>query len=90
MALPTPAFVPLRAHADGSAEQEDMAGGEEAGGMIAENSDQGMLRRRKELNAAITERPYELQPWLDLCALEDKGLYAPATRSFVHQLPCWC
>ena len=77
LALPTPTFVPLKASPDQAArlppsEQPEQ---EQQPGMVAENDDQLHLRRRKELNVATRERPYELQPWLDLAQLEDGRSY---------------
>jgi len=49
-------------------------GGDESGGEgdnTGETAEQYMMRRIKNWNVAVRERPHELQLWLDFAAFQD-------------------
>ena len=44
---------------------------------VAETAEQHMLRRTRDFNVAVRERPHDLQLWLDFAAFQDElGGYA--------------
>lgn len=50
-------------------------GGDESGGEAdntGETAEQYMMRRIKNWNVAVRERPHELQLWLDFAAFQDE------------------
>lgn len=44
---------------------------------VAETAEQHMMRRTRDFNVAVRERPHDLQLWLDFAAFQDElGGYA--------------
>ena len=96
LALPAPAFIPL-AEGEGGAGGGAPAAGPGAGGAGAEAAEADaepgeshevyLLRRTRELNAAVRARPHDLQLWLDFANFQDEAAQcacaAPAV-AFVH------
>ena len=98
LALPQPTFIPLagqaaepQAHQLRGSEASRLAGGGEHGadavkGEVGETAEEAVLRRTREFNVALRERPQDLQLWLDFAAFQDEaagcaaGFRAPGTR----------
>lgn len=53
----------VQAQAGGDGDEEEEAPGE--------SQDQYVMRRTKEFNIAVRERPHDLQLWLDYAAFQD-------------------
>ena len=98
LALPQPTFIPLagqaaepQAHQLGGSEASRLAvGGEPDGadavkGEVGETAEEAVLRRTRDFNVALRERPQDLQLWLDFAAFQDEaagsapGFRAPGT-----------
>ncbi len=60
-------------------------GGEEAAEASAEageSHEMYLLRRTRELNAAVRERPFDLQLWLDFAAFQDEAAQCARHHSY--------
>ncbi len=84
LALPAPAFIPLADDAGSpKGRQREGADSRGAGGGAAaedgaadgagESHEMYLLRRTRELNAAVRAAPYQLQLWLDFAAFQDEA-----------------
>ncbi|KAL3135501.1 hypothetical protein ABBQ38_005981 [Trebouxia sp. C0009 RCD-2024] len=65
LALPLPGFIPLA-----ESESQGQTGDDEEE-EPGESQDQYVMRRTKEFNIAVRERPHDLQLWLDYAAFQD-------------------
>jgi len=100
LALPTPAFLPLAADA-GAPEGRQREGVDRGGaGGVATAEDLGaagageshemyLLRRTRELNAAVRAAPYQLQLWLDFAAFQDEAAQCARCARRARPRPGW-
>ena len=53
----------------------------EAGADAGESLEMYLLRRTRELNAAVRARPYDLQLWLDFAGFQDEAAQCACASS---------